>query len=173
MALRRTWCDIDWKQIKAEYIAGGTSYRTLAKKYKDEGISFEAIKRRAKNEGWVALRSQAEHKATTDIVNKIGRSEAKKAIKIEDCADKLLDRIAEVIPSIDDTQGIKHIASALKDIKDIKGIKSADDMREQEARIKKLEREAKMGEESTEGSGVVYMPSVDGELRPPEEADDE
>ena len=162
-----------WQTIKAEYIAGGTSYRKLAQKYKDEGISFEAIKRRAKNEGWVELRSQAEHKATTDIVNKIGKSEAKRAVKLDKAADKLLEKIIVIIDTVNDTQSIKHLSSALKDIKDIKGLKSAADMREQEARINKLEREAKMGEESTEGSGVVYMPSVDGELRPPEEADDE
>ena len=130
---------MDWNTIKAEYIAGGTSYRKLCAKY---GVSRTTLQRKAKDENWIDLRSQAEAKTETNMINAIGRSEAKKAIKIEDCADKLLDRIAEVIPLIEDTQGIKHIASALKDIKDIEGLKSADDMREQEARIKKLERDA-------------------------------
>ena len=29
---------MDWNKLKAEYIAGGTSYRNLAEKYKDEGV---------------------------------------------------------------------------------------------------------------------------------------
>ena len=41
-----------------------------------------------------------------------------------------------------DSQVIKQCTSALKDIKDIKGIKSDIDLREQEARIEKLRKDA-------------------------------
>jgi hypothetical protein len=40
------------------------------------------------------------------------------------------------------TRSLKDITSALKDLKDIKGYKSAIDLKEQEARIAKLEKEA-------------------------------
>ena len=144
-----------WQTIKAEYIAGGTSYRKLAQKYKDE-VSFEAIKRRAKEEKWVELRTQAEHKATTDIVNKIGKHEAKRAVKLDKAADKLLEKIIEIIDVVDDTQGIKHISSALKDIKDIKGFKSAADMREQEARIKRLQKEAEKEDDTVDEITITF-----------------
>lgn len=130
---------MDWKRIKAEYIAGGTSYRKLAEKY---GVSFNTLKTHAIDEQWHKLRQQANHKATTKMVETISDKEAQKAVDIVDVADKLLNKIAEVIDLISDTQGLKHISSALKDIKDIKGFKSAADMREQEARIRNLEKQA-------------------------------
>lgn len=129
---------MDWKKIKAEYIAGGTSYRRLAEKY---GVSFNTLKRRAKEEQWYNLRSQKEHRTTTKIVESLSDKDAEKAVDIIDVTNKLLSKIAEVIDLVTDTQGIKHLTSAIKDIKDIKGIKSSADMREQEARIKRLEQE--------------------------------
>lgn len=131
--------DRDYQKIKAEYIAGGTSYRKLAEKY---GVPFGTLRRVAKNEGWTQLRTQSEHKANTKMVNAISKKKAAKADKIIDVADKLLDKIAEVIDLVTDTQGIKHLTSAIKDIKDIKGIKSDSDLREQEARIAKLQKDA-------------------------------
>lgn len=135
---------IDWKAIKAEYIAGGTSYRKLAEKH---GVSFTTLTRVAKRERWVDLRQQADDKATTKIVEQVSNDQASKAISIIGVADKLLDKIAEYVDTLPIetmafSQSIKHITSALKDIKDIKNCKSDADIREQEARIKKLEREA-------------------------------
>ena len=43
---------MDWDKIKAEYIAGGTSYRKLAKKYE---VSFDILKNVAVKEGWFKL----------------------------------------------------------------------------------------------------------------------
>jgi hypothetical protein len=48
-----------------------------------------------------------------------------------------------------DSQSIKHFTSALKDIKDIKGIKSDMDLKEQEARIDKLRKEAESEQKDT------------------------
>ena len=44
--------DKTWELIKAEYIAGGMSYASLAKKY---GTSKTAVCRRATAEGWQQL----------------------------------------------------------------------------------------------------------------------
>lgn len=132
---------MDWDKIKAEYIAGGTSYRKLAKKYE---VSFDILKNVAVKEGWFKLRQQAKDKATTKIVNTISKDIVKNAVKINDVADKLLDKISYTIDMLDvlDSQTIKHFTSALKDIKDIKGLKSDIDLREQEARIEKLRKDA-------------------------------
>jgi hypothetical protein len=130
----------DWKKIKAEYIAGGTSYRKLAKKY---DVSLTTLQRYATKEKWTDLRQQAEVKADTKIVNSVSQKQADRAGKIIDVADKLLDKIM-ILATFDsiDTQGLKHLTSALKDLKEIKGFKSEADMREQEARIAKLQKEA-------------------------------
>ena len=42
-----------WDALRAEYVAGGISQRALAEKY---DISYGALKRRAAEEGWTALR---------------------------------------------------------------------------------------------------------------------
>ena len=130
---------MDWKKIKAEYIAGGTSYRKLAEKY---DVPRSNIERRAKAEKWSELRRQAEDKATAKMVDTISKNSAKKADKIVDAADKLLKKIADLAEMVGDSQSIKQLSSALKDIKDIKGYKTDADIREQEARIKNLERQA-------------------------------
>lgn len=141
---------MDWKRIKAEYIAGGTSYRKLAEKY---GVPFGTLRKVAAKEKWTDLRSKAEAKADTKLVDTVSEKEADRAAKIINVADKLLDKISEVIDTVKDTQGIKHISSALKDIKDIKGFKTDADMREQEARIAKLQKEA----EKTDDSDVTEI----------------
>lgn len=160
---------VDWKKIKAEYIAGGTSYRKLAEKY---DVPRSNIERKAKEEKWTELRRQAEGKAEAKIIDAISNKQAAKADKIIDVADKLLNKIAEVMDVVVDTQGIRHLASALKDIKDIKGIKSDRDIREQEARIKKLEMDASARiEDDDRPCGIVLMPPIADDLRPPSEED--
>ena len=62
--------------------------------------------------------------------------------------DKVLEKIEVAVEELS-TEGIvldkstlKQLTGALKDIKDIQGVKSDRDIREQEARIRKLEKEA-------------------------------
>ncbi len=137
---------MDWKRIKAEYIAGGTSYRKLAEKY---GITLAVLRGVAEREEWVKLKAQAQHKTNTKIVNAVSAKAAKKAVNIIDVADKLLSKISELMDEVPlDTQSMKHLTSALKDLKEIKGFKTDADMREQEARIRNLERQAEADEAS-------------------------
>jgi transposase len=140
---------VDWKKIKAEYIAGGTSYRKLVEKY---GVPLSTLQRTAKKEDWQGLKQQAEAKSNTKLVNSICNQQAKTAIKINVIADKLLEKIAYTLDNIEvlDSQSIKHFTSALKDIKEIKGEKSALDLKEQTARIAKLEKEAMVEQESND-----------------------
>lgn len=145
---------MDWKQIKAEYIAGGTSYRKLAEKH---GVSFNTLKTRAKEEQWYKLRQQKDHKATIKMVETISDKEAQRAVDIIDVADKLLGKISELMDAVPlDTQSMKHLTSALKDLKDIKGYKSAMDLKEQEARINKLIKDAEREDDTTNEIEVVF-----------------
>ena len=132
---------MDWDKIKAEYIAGGTSYRKLAEKY---GVSFNTLSGVAIREEWANLKKQAQNKSTTKMVNAIANDMAKNAVKINDVADKLLDKIVMLLEECEgiDSQSIKQLTSSLKDIKDIKGVKSDIDLKEQEARIDKLRKDA-------------------------------
>ena len=163
---------MDWSKLKAEYIAGGTSYRKLAKKYEVSANTLTGI---AIREGWNELKKQAQSKSTSKMVDSVAKDIAKKSIKINDVADKLLDKIAELLDVSEfvDSQVIKQCTSALKDIKDIKGIKSDIDLREQEARIDKLRKDADINQGDEKPYGVVLMPPIMDKLTPPSEEEEE
>ena len=144
---------MDWKRIKAEYIAGGTSYRKLAEKY---NVPFGTLRRIAKQEEWTQKRTQVEHNVDTGIVDSVSQKETQKAVDSIDGADKRLDKIEELMPVVVDTQSLKQLTSALKDLKEIKGYKSDADMREQEARINKLRKEAEREDDTTAEIEVVF-----------------
>ncbi len=132
---------MDWNKIKAEYIAGGTSYRKLAEKY---GISRSKLQARATRERWVALQGQVKAKTESKIVNSVSDKSAKIDDKYFRLVDKLFDRAEEVIDKTPVWQisSIKDMATALKYLKECKGIKSDADIKEQDARIKKLLKDA-------------------------------
>lgn len=138
---------MDWKQIKAEYIAGGTSYRKLAEKH---GVSFSTLRKVAAKEQWTELRNKAGAKADTKLIETLSTKEANKAVSIVGVADKLLEKIAEIADRVGDPDSIKKLTSAIKDLKDIKGIKSDIDLREQEARIRALEKQTEKTDDDTQ-----------------------
>lgn len=148
--------EVNWKKIKAEYIRGGTSYRKLAEKY---GVSFSTIQKVAAKEKWNSSRKKCEDIVEEKIVDSIAEENASKALKIYDVADKLLEKIMFNLENSDvlGSQEVKHYTSALKDIKDIKGVKSDIDLKEQNARIDKLRKEAE--DEQTDTAIEVTMGS--------------
>lgn len=142
---------VDWKAIKAEYIAGGIGYKKLADKY---GVSFSTLSHLAKREKWTDLKQKACEKADMDLANSIGKKNAKKSAKIDSLVDRLLDIVGERLEAlVIEGKDVKSIASALKDLKELKGIKDKLDVREQKARIRKLEKEAE--EEQKEDKSIV------------------
>ena len=157
---------MDWSKIKAEYIAGGTSYRKLCAKY---NVKFSELRFKAEKEKWTKLKAQAQHSANTKIVEAIATIESKHNVDVYGVADKLLNKIVEML-EMDGltTQSIKHLTSAIKDIKEIKGIKSDIDIKEQNARIDKLRKEIEKDSiDESKPSGVVLMPPILDELVPP------
>ena len=132
---------MDWDKVKAEYIAGGTSYRKLAAKY---GVTLAALRGIAEREKWVDLKAQAQHKANTKLVNCVSEKKAKVDDAYFRCVDKLMQKAEELIETtpIWQPQMLKDLATTMKYLKECKGVKSEADMREQEARIAKLQREA-------------------------------
>jgi Glu-tRNA(Gln) amidotransferase subunit E-like FAD-binding protein len=163
---------VDWNILKAEYIAGGTSYRKLADKY---GVDRNAVQKIATKEEWPKLKSQAKAKAESKMVNTISSDIAKNSVKINDVADKLLDKIVHLLDELEiaDSQTIKQCTSALKDIKEIKGVKSEIDLKEQNARIDKLRKDIEADKIDDEKPyGVVLMPPIMESPTPPSEEED-
>ena len=133
----------DWQKIKTEYITTDTSYRKLAQKH---GVHYNAIANQAKKEDWISLRKQFCDRTVTKTVTKISDRKVDRAAKLLDVSDLLLEKVRAALESYDDipldSQSMKHISGVLKDLKEIQMIRSDADLREQEARIAKLQREA-------------------------------
>ena len=138
----------DWGKIKSEYITTmDTSYRKLAEKH---GISYQAICRRSKAERWGEQREQHMNKTVTKTIDRISEKQVDRAANLISVADKLLAKVNSLLEMdaevLNDTQSMKHISGVLKDIKEIQMVRSEADMREQEARIAKLRKEAEKEE---------------------------
>ena len=152
---------VDWNKIKAEYIAGGTSYRKLAKKYEKDGVTFPSLQKKARTEKWAEMRRQKEDKLNAKIVNDISTKQANTGLKINQVANKLIAKLNASIDKLDVIDGgsLKSYTSALKDLKEITNSKSDIDLREQEARIRKLEKEAEKDESNSE-----IVVTIEGDL---------
>lgn len=146
---------VDWTKIKAEYIAGGISYRELAKKH---DVSFNTLKDIAVGEQWYKLRQQAHNDTTTKIVKTVSNKNAKIDDTYFRCVDKLMKKAEELIDNTPIWQptNLKDMATTLKYLKECKGVKSEADIREQEARIAKLQKEAEKEADTVDEIEIVF-----------------
>lgn len=136
---------MDWQRLKAEYIAGGISYRKLAEKY---DVPFSNLKRIATRDGWYSLREQAETEATTKMVKNCAAKQAERMNRLFSAADELLSFVEKLIGSLksDDIQLdksiLKTLSATMKDIKDIQGVKAPLELEEQQMRLELLKKQA-------------------------------
>ena len=141
----------DWQSIKTEYITTDTSYRKLAQKY---GINHAVIGQKAKAENWVELRRQHLDKTQTKTLNAISNKQADRAAKLIGVSDLLLDKVKALLEADEellvDTSVMKDVSIVLKNLKEIQMIKSDADIKEQEARIDKLRKEAMVEKQNNE-----------------------
>ena len=147
----------DWKKIKTEYITTDTSYRKLAEKY---GISYQAICRRSKAERWGEQHEQHMNKTVTKTIEAISNKQVDRAANLISVADQLLAKVKNLVESdagcLIDTQSLKHISGVLKDIKEIQMIRSDADMREQEARIANLRKQAEKEDDNNTEVTITF-----------------
>lgn len=85
---------MNWRKIKAEYIAGGISQRALAEKY---GVPFGTLQRRTRKEQWTAKRKAAEDKAIEKVSQKTAETVADNAVLLQNIKTKLLKRLDRMI----------------------------------------------------------------------------
>lgn len=145
----------DWARIKTEYITTETSYRKLAQKY---GLNQATIAQKAKAEDWVGKRKQQASTTQAKILERDIAKKVDRAARLMTVSDKLLAKVEQIL---DDDKPItasaaKNIGDAIKSIKDTQMIRSDADIREQEARIEKLRREAYRDDQS--GTITVRLP---------------
>ena len=146
----------DWQKIKTEYITTDTSYRKLAQKY---GLDQATIAQRGKKEDWVGIRKQKASETQAKIIDAVETRKVDRATKLLSVADLLMDKVKQRIEAVDalerGSQEFRHLSSTIKDLKEIQMIRSEADMREQEARIRKLQKEAESDDGNKEPIRVI------------------
>lgn len=153
----------DWNKIKTEYLTSDTSYRKLAQKY---GVNATTIAKKASKEDWVSQRQQQANRTLSRTLTAVSNRQVNRAARLQKVADKLLNKIEAAVDDYNmevllvDRQSLRQITGALKDIKDIQMIRSKADLREQEARIAKLLKEA---EREDSGPNKVVIQIEGGE----------
>lgn len=153
----------DWNKIKTEYLTSDTSYRKLAQKY---GVNAITIAKKASKEDWVSQRQQQANRTLSKTLTAVSNRQVNRAVRLQEVADKLLNKIEAAVDDYNmevllvDRQSLRQITGALKDIKDIQMIRSEADLREQEARIAKLLKEA---EREDSGPNKVVIQIEGGE----------
>lgn len=135
---------VDWNAIKTEYITTNTSYRKLSDKY---NIPFNTLQCRGKREDWVNLRNRYQDEIEEKAIEKASNEVSEYKSTLYNLAYNIAIQLKNMTQdrTIEDLAraGLKprDITGAIKDIEDILHIKSEADMREQEARIKNLQKQ--------------------------------
>ena len=98
---------VNWRKIKAEYIAGGISQRALADKY---GVSKTMVMRKANKERWTDKRAAAESKALERVEQKTAETVADNAVILQNIKTKLLKKLSDMVDAYPDANAaeIKH-----------------------------------------------------------------
>lgn len=148
---------IDWKTIETEYVTTDISHRQLAEKY---GICRSTISKKATDDKWSEKRNKHRDKTVSKAVNAVGKSQAEQTAKLFSVSGLLLNKVQNLLEDneelLADTSAMKDVSVVLKNLKDLLMVKSDADLREQEARIEKLRKEAQKSEEGTRAIEVVF-----------------
>ena len=89
---------MNWRKVKAEYIAGGISQRKLAEKY---GIPWGTVRTKANEEKWTDARKRAEKKALQKAEQKTVETVVDNAVKLERIKTKILDKLEMMVDAYD------------------------------------------------------------------------
>ena len=138
-----------WDAMKTEYISSdSSSYRQLEKKY---GVSYNKIQKRALSENWLAERDGFKSARLNKSLDLVAEHQASEISKAFTRANKLLEKVEKAVDAIEDadTQSIKQLTGAIKDLKEIGVFRSDLDREEQLARIRKLQKDAEDEQKDT------------------------
>ena len=155
---------MDWKQLKREYIAGGTSYRKLAEKYK---VSYNTLAKVAAKENWGNLKQETAEKITTKIVEIESDKQAERMRRLLTVSDKLLLAVEDAVEQFQagelllDKGALKSLSGTIKDIKDIQSLKTSLDIEEQKARIAILKKQAESDDKDNGGVVVKFETDIE------------
>lgn len=150
---------MDWEKMKAEYMAGGISYRQLSQKY---GVPLRTIAARAKKANWQQDRQRVYNEAATNVANSIIESKSEADLTVYEVGLELLEMTRDSMRATADGRFISpnaamQYASAIRSIKAVLDRPSEMDLEEQRARIEKLRQETARASDSEKNEPVQVV----------------
>lgn len=115
----------DWNRIKAEYVSGVESLKSLSEKH---GVPFSTIRRRSERENWTADREAARIEIRQKVVNETAKKTADNATLAADIKRKgllLLDRLFDEFETVTATEHRDYKGRNLTDIKRLRDLTAA------------------------------------------------
>lgn len=107
--------NVDWEKIKAEYLAGGTSYRKLAEKY---GVPRSTLEQRAKREEWTKKHEEVKGKAEAKARQKIVAQRATDIAALDRVRSKLIQKLEKSVDRFPDIPGNRMEQSVTETIEE-------------------------------------------------------
>lgn len=139
---------VNWRKIKAEYIAGGVSQRELAEKY---DVPVGTLEKQARKGQWTKARKRAEEKAAEKVTEKTAEAVADNAVLLERAKTALLlraVRMAENYPG-GNAQEVKKVTKhgvSTYRFKDIAAVLSVLEEKQQKGQATDIEDLAPLAE---------------------------
>lgn len=137
--------DVNWNEIKAEYIKGGTSYKKLAIKH---GVSLRTLTARGRNEGWYSQMLQNCTDIVADIVNESAEYQKKCAVAITKgiavIAEKIADKLSSDNLNEKDLRLLNGAAATLANCQKAGGIKNETELKYLLAKIENVQADTEL-----------------------------
>lgn len=150
-----------WEKIHKEYVSSDISQRDLAKKY---GVPRSTLQKKCTNGKWFEERKKLSAKMVQKSINNLSGKYAGMYSKACDVSNLILEKIQKNIEAFGDSPipgaELKAYTGAIKDMREMGMFRAEMDRQEQEARIRKLQKECE--EENKDNSVTVR---IEGELK--------
>lgn len=101
----------DWDAIRADYVAGTTSLKEVAKKHR---VPYRSLAEHSSSEGWVEQRAQYRDTAATKFIDIVADRRAASLANLMTASDKLAERLISDMESITSARDVSDVAKALK-----------------------------------------------------------
>ena len=103
--------NLDWVNIRNEYVTGEDGLRTLAKKY---NVSMRTVGNRSKDEEWPKLRKEYHNSSVTAVIEEAVKQDVNRVARIINVADTAIKAVEDALPELR-TYIMKHSMKIKKD----------------------------------------------------------
>lgn len=153
-------------KIKSEFISGKKTLQEAADEYK---VPYSTLTKKSHEGKWKELKKECGKKTEKKVVEAAAERSARDIERFYSIGNKLLDKAEVMIDNIVDADDFVKCSNAMSKIKDVLDLKSKDDRDEQKARIEKLRKECGAKDDEDNYTGVVLLPPVMADMKPPSE----